>query len=285
MASQQVWLITGASSGFGTVLAEKALRLGYKVIATARNPAKAAQEHPEIEALGGQWLQLDVNSAETKQKVEAAIKEAGRIDVVVNNAGYSILGSVEDMSEEEIHNQFNTNVYGPMRVIKATLPYLRSQRSGTIVNISSIAGITGRPSSALYASSKHALEGFSEALQAEVAPFNIRVLLVEPGGFRTNFLSAFVTPAAGLTKDYEGTVLEDVLKTFQTSSGKQPGDPVKAADRIIDVINGTGMGADKEHLLRLPLGPDCLARARAKIAELTKNLDETEEIAKSTNFD
>ncbi|KAJ9202150.1 hypothetical protein DTO164E3_3079 [Paecilomyces variotii] len=179
---------------------------------------------PQIEALGGQWLQLDLDSPKTKQNGEAAIK--GRIDVVVSNAGYSILKSVEDMSEEEIHHQFNTNVYGPMRVIKAALPYLHSQKSG-----------------------------FSKELQAEVAPCNIHVLLVEPGGFRTkNILGAFVTLAAGLTKDYECTVVEGMLKYPNGSNGKQPGDSVKAAARVIEVVNnGTGIGADKEHLLRLPL--------------------------------
>ncbi|KAJ9349315.1 hypothetical protein DTO027B9_7715 [Paecilomyces variotii] len=181
---------------------------------------------PQIEALAGQWLQLDLDFPETKQNGEAAIKEAGRIDVVVSNAGYSILKSVEDMSEEEIHHQFNTNMYGPMRVIKAALPYLHSQKSG-----------------------------FSKALQAEVAPCNIHVLLVEPGGFRTkNILGAFVTLAAGLTKDYECTVVEGMLKYPNGSNGKQPGDSVKAAARVIEVVNnGTGIGADKEHLLRLPL--------------------------------
>ncbi|KAJ9363642.1 hypothetical protein DTO280E4_2624 [Paecilomyces variotii] len=202
---------------------------------------------PQIEALGGQWLQLDLDSPKTKQNGEAAIK--GRIDVVVSNAGYSILKSVEDMSEEEIHHQFNTNVYGPMRVIKAALPYLHSQKSGTIINVSSIAGLTGRPLSALM------FIGFSKALQAEVAPCNIHVLLVEPGGFRTkNILGAFVTLAAGLTKDYECTVVEGMLKYPNGSNGKQPGDSVKAAARVIEVVNnGTGIGADKEHLLRLPL--------------------------------
>ncbi|KAJ9249474.1 hypothetical protein DTO207G8_6741 [Paecilomyces variotii] len=204
---------------------------------------------PQIEALAGQWLQLDLDFPETKQNGEAAIKEAGRIDVVVSNAGYSILKSVEDMSEEEIHHQFNTNMYGPMRVIKAALPYLHSQKSGTIINVSSIAGLTGRPLSALM------FIGFSKALQAEVAPCNIHVLLVEPGGFRTkNILGAFVTLAAGLTKDYECTVVEGMLKYPNGSNGKQPGDSVKAAARVIEVVNnGTGIGADKEHLLRLPL--------------------------------
>ncbi|KAL2214996.1 putative short chain oxidoreductase/dehydrogenase [Thermoascus aurantiacus ATCC 26904] len=285
MASSQVWLITGASSGFGTVLAKAALKAGHKVIATARNPVKAAEAHPEIESLGGRWLELDVTSPDTKEKVDKAIQEFGRIDVVINNAGYSILGSVEDMSEEEIHQQVNTNFYGPIRVIKAALPYMRSQKSGTIVNVSSIAGLDGYPSCGLYAASKFALEGLSESLSRELASFNIRVLLVEPGAFRTNFLGAFQSPAAGLTKDYEGTVLDDMLKTFHAANGKQPGDPVKAADRIIEVISGTGMGAGKTHLLRLPLGPDCMNRARAKVESLSKNLDEMEAIALSTDLE
>jgi len=127
--------------------------------------------------------------------------------------------------------------------------------------------------------------GLSESLSRELASFNIRVLLVEPGAFRTNFLGAFQSPAAGLTKDYEGTVLDDMLKTFHAANGKQPGDPVKAADRIIEVISGTGMGAGKTHLLRLPLGPDCMNRARAKVESLSKNLDEMEAIALSTDLE
>lgn len=178
MAAPQTWLITGASSGFGAILSEAVLKAGHRVVATARNPVKAAQTCPQIESLGGTWLQLDVTRPDTKETVEEAIRKQGRIDVVVNNAGYALLGSVEDMryaimnrlnlkvlassdnrSEEEIHQQINTNVYGPMRVIKAALPFMRAQRSGTIVNISSIAGLQAQPSCSLYAASKFALEG------------------------------------------------------------------------------------------------------------------------------
>ncbi|RHZ46332.1 putative short chain oxidoreductase/dehydrogenase [Aspergillus thermomutatus] len=284
MAAPQTWLITGASSGFGAVLAEAVLKAGHRVVATARNPVRAAQTHPQIESLGGSWLQLDVTRPDTKETVEEAIRKQGRIDVVVNNAGYALLGSVEDMSEEEIHQQINTNVYGPMRVIKAALPFMRAQKSGTIVNISSIAGLQALPSCSLYAASKFGLEGFSEALSKEIAPFNIRVLIVEPGAFRTNFLSAYATPAAGLNPVYEGTAIDQVLQVFQRGDGTQAGDPVKAVERIIDVIQGTGVGAGKTGLLRLPLGRDCMSRARVKMDELTKNLDEMEEIACSTDF-
>ncbi|KAH1742821.1 hypothetical protein KXX41_002888 [Aspergillus fumigatus] len=270
MAAPQTWLITGASSGFGVVLAEAVLKAGHRVVATARNPIKAAQTYPQIESLGGTWLQLDVTRPDTKETVEDAIRKQGRIDVVVNNAGYALLGSVEDMSEEEIHQQINTNVYGPMRVIKAALPFMRAQKSGTIVNISSIAGLQAQPSCSLYAASKFALEGFSESLSKEVAPFNIRVLIVEPGAFRTNFLSAYATPAAWTEPG--------------SRNGKQEGDPVKAVERIIDVVQGTGVGAGKTSCLRLPLGRDCIARAKTKLEEVRKNLDEMEEIACSTDM-
>ncbi|GFF34871.1 uncharacterized oxidoreductase C162.03 [Aspergillus udagawae] len=284
MAEPQTWLITGASSGFGAILAEAVLKAGHRVVATARNPVKAAQTYPQIESLGGTWLQLDVTRPDTKETVEEAIRKQGRIDVVINNAGYALLGSVEDMSEEEIHQQINTNVYGPMRVIKAALPFMRAQKSGTIVNISSIAGLQAQPTCSLYAASKFALEGFSESLSKEVAPFNIRVLIVEPGAFRTNFLSAYTTPAAGLNPAYEGTTIDQVLQVFQSSNGKQPGDPVKAVERIIDVVQGTGIGAGKTGYLRLPLGRDCIARAKGKLEEVRKNLDEMEAIACSTDL-
>lgn len=156
----QTWLVTGASSGLGTAITEAALQAGHKVIATARNPAKAAQENPQIEKLGGTWIDLDVTKSETTEKVQDAINNAGGvIDVVVNNAGYSLLGSIEDMSESEIEIQYSTNVYGPVRVLKAALPFMRAAKSGTIVNISSSAGLDGLPTCAMYAGTKFALEG------------------------------------------------------------------------------------------------------------------------------
>lgn len=157
----KTWLITGASSGLGAALAETVLQAGHKVIATARNPTKAAQANPRITELGGTWIALDVTSKDTPEIVTNAIKEkaGGVIDVVVNNAGYSLLGTIEDMSESEIQAQFDTNVYGPVRVLKGVLPYMRQRKSGTVVNISSSAGIDGLPTCAMYAGSKFALEG------------------------------------------------------------------------------------------------------------------------------
>lgn len=158
----KTWLVTGASSGLGTAIAEVALRSGHKVLATARNTTKAARENPQIEELGGTWVELDVTRVDTAKEVDSAIREAGGvIDVVVNNAGYSLLGSIEDMSEEEIELQFSTNVYGPVRVLKGVLPFMRKQRSGVVVNVSSIAGMDGLPACAMYAGSKFALEGMS----------------------------------------------------------------------------------------------------------------------------
>jgi NADP-dependent 3-hydroxy acid dehydrogenase YdfG len=158
MASK-TWLVTGASSGLGAAITEAALQAGHKVIATARNPTQAAEANPQISALGGKWIKLDVTSPDTKGDVEHAVNEAGGVDVVVNNAGYSLLGSIEDMSEIEIETQFNTNVYGPVRVLKGVLPSMRARKSGTIVNISSSAGVDGAPTCAMYAGTKFALEG------------------------------------------------------------------------------------------------------------------------------
>ncbi|KAJ5698752.1 short-chain dehydrogenase/reductase SDR [Penicillium macrosclerotiorum] len=283
---RKTWLVTGASSGLGTSIAEAALKAGHKVIATARNPAKAAQDNPQIEELGGSWLKLDVTDSETTKLVENAILQAGgSIDVVVNNAGYSLLGSIEDMSESEIETQFSTNVFGPVRVLKGTLPFMRAQRSGTVVNVSSIAGIHAQPSCAIYSGSKFALEGMSESLSKELQPFGIRVILVEPGAFRTNFLSAFVEPAAGHNKDYTGTPLDATLQKFRSAKGKQPGDPMKGAQRILEVVTGTAMGVGKENLLRLPLGPDCLNRFQQKVDELQHNLTQMNEIASSTDIE
>ncbi|KAJ5104457.1 short-chain dehydrogenase/reductase SDR [Penicillium alfredii] len=285
MASSKTWLVTGASSGLGAAIAETALQAGHKVIATARNPTKAAESNPQITKLGGTWIELDVTSPDTSKIVENAINEAGgAVDVVVNNAGYSLLGSIEDMSEKEIETQFCTNVYGPVRVLKGALPFLRARKSGTVVNISSSAGIDGLPTCAIYAGTKFAIEGMSESLARELAPFGIRVLLVEPGSLRTNFWSAYVEPAAGMNPDYAGTPLENVLKAFKSSTGTQPGDAVKCALRILDVVDGTGMGAGKENLFRLPLGPDCWKRFQTKVDTLQENLQQTKEIAHSTAY-
>lgn len=184
-----------------------------------------------------------------------------------------------------MHSQFNVNVYGPMRTIKAVLPLMRAQKSGTIVNVSSIAALDGLPSSGLYASSKFALEGFSESLSREIEGFGIRVLIVEPGAFRTTFLSGFSKPAAGLNPAYKGTPLDVGLQKFTSMDQKQPGDPVKGSEIIYDVVTGTGVGKGKTNFLRLPLGPDCFQRQDSKIQRLKLNLDAFRDVGMTTNFD
>ena len=305
--TSKTWLITGASSGLGAALAETALEAGHKVLATARNPSKAAETNPQISKLGGTWISLDVTSPNTQKTVEDAINEAGGVvDVVVNNAGYSLLGSIEDMSESEIEAQFSTNVYGPVRVLKGAFPFMRARKAGTVVNISSSAGIDGLPTCAVYAGSKFAIEGestlsykteclpygftnakypgLSESLSKELAPFGIRVLLVEPGSLRTNFWNAVVQPAAGMNQDYAGTPLDNVLQMFRSKTGNQPGDATKCAQRILEVVDGTGMGTGKGDLFRLPLGPDCYKRFQTKVDTLQENLLQTKEIAHSTAY-
>ncbi|KAL2371494.1 hypothetical protein RJZ57_004060 [Blastomyces gilchristii] len=265
MVDSPVWFITGASSGFGSALAEAVLKAGNRVIASARNPEKARRELPQIEELGGKWLQLDVTTSEVGENVQGVIQEYGRIDVEINNAGYSLLGTLEDMSEAEIYQQYNTNVYGPIRVMKAVIPSMRARKSGTIVNFTSIAGLDARLACSMYAGSKFALE-------AGRIPHKICSCDPNPRG-------------RGTSKPYEGTPVHETLQRFLTLDGKQPGDPVKAVARVMDVINGTGMGDGETGFLRLPLGPDCVQRTRDKIMSLQQNFDAMEEIALNTNFD
>ncbi|KAK4965188.1 hypothetical protein LTR66_008752 [Elasticomyces elasticus] len=281
---QPVWLITGASSGLGLSIALSALRVGGRVLATARNPAKAAQDHPEVEQRGGKWIALDVAKSDCKAVVQRVVESEGRVDVVVNSAGYSLLGAVEDMSENEIHDQMNTNFYGPIRVIQGALPTMRKQMSGTIVNISSTAGISGVAACGLYAASKFALEGLSEALASELSAFNIHMLVVEPGAFRTAMIGNAVSPAAGLSEPYIGTAVNAVLDRYAQIPEKAPGDPPKAGEVIVHTIK-EGMSSDRMNHghLRLILGSDSLARIEMKAQKLMENVVAMKEVAKSTD--
>eukprot|EP01111_Echinosteliopsis_oligospora_P017512 TRINITY_DN7620_c0_g1_i2.p1 TRINITY_DN7620_c0_g1~~TRINITY_DN7620_c0_g1_i2.p1 ORF type:complete len:220 (-),score=50.04 TRINITY_DN7620_c0_g1_i2:53-712(-) len=186
MSKQQVWFITGASRGFGKALAEEALSRGDIVFGTGRNALKSDDDTFK----GFTMLQLDVcaSQEEINKVAQEVIKVHGRIDVVVNNAGYGLLSAIEFASEKDFRDQFDTNFFGPWKVIKAFLPSLREQKSGHIINISSVAGMAPGAGSGIYASSKFALEGLSESLLAEVAQYNIKVTIVEPGSFRTEFL-------------------------------------------------------------------------------------------------
>ena len=276
------YLITGASSGLGANIAIAALAAGHAVIATARNIPKAQQTYPDIERKGGHWLTLDVTSPDTQVIVAEAVQEHN-VNVVVNNAGFALRGVLEDLSVADIRAQLETNVLGALAVTKGCLPYLRthSNRNNAIINISSTSGISGNAAYAAYAASKFALEGASESLAAELATFGVRVILVEPGAFRTNFqTSVQETP---LSEAYRGTPAGEIVERMKTVHGKQPGDPVKAARVIVEVVSRGGEVDGK--VIRLPLGRDAVQRAYAKIEHFSKNVEDVKGISESVGFD
>jgi NAD(P)-dependent dehydrogenase (short-subunit alcohol dehydrogenase family) len=285
---RHTFFITGASSGLGLAIGLAALSKEHRVIGTARNIENAQKCHPEFSERGGEWVKLDVTDSYTEQVVGRIVEERN-VDVLVNNAGYGLYGSLEDASEREIRDQMETNFFGAVKVVKGAIPTFRRKRRGTIVTMSSVSGMTvSSASGIMYSTSKFALEAISEGLAAQLKDFGIRVLIVEPGLFRTNWLAgSYVTPAAGLTSDYDGGPVDDMLKKYPTLHGAQEGDPQKAGLRIVEVVTGTGMGSgdDIAGCLRLPLGADAVEKARDKVASLTRDIDLTENIAKSTAFE
>lgn len=275
---KKVWFITGASSGFGEALAGAALAEGHEVAATFRN-AEAAREFSDKSpaALG---VVMDVRD---ERSITAGIKEAiaqfGRIDVLVNNAGYGTIGAVEEFSMEEIRQQMETNFFGAVAVTKEALPYLRQQRSGHILQISSAAGFKATGGFGIYNASKFALEGFSEALAQEVAPFGIKVVIVQPGPFRTKFAAGSVKLAAHRMEEYKLTPVAQMYHYISRIDGRQEGDPAKAARAIMDYVD-----SGKE-ALRLPLGKHALDAVRAKLVSVQGDMDSNRDIALSTLVD
>ncbi|CZR62968.1 related to short chain oxidoreductase/dehydrogenase [Phialocephala subalpina] len=286
MPSSKVWLITGSNTGLGLELALKALKEGDKVIAAMRTPSKCPpflKDNANVSILPFDlsWTQDTITSA-----MKTAVDAFGHIDILVNNAGYAYLGAIEESTDEETKTQFEINVFGVLRTIRAALPYLRAQRSGTIVNLSSVGGFHSFPANGLYCATKFALEGITEALAAEVSPFGIRALIVEPGYFRTAFLA---NPTAGMNvttpiKDYDGTTAHEAAANIEKYNGKQLGNPVLGAQRIWEVVRGEGMAKGKKELLRLPLGSDCGTMMRGYAEDLRETADEYEEIWRSTDF-
>ncbi|EMC97878.1 hypothetical protein BAUCODRAFT_67463 [Baudoinia panamericana UAMH 10762] len=282
--AQYRWLITGASSGQGAEIALAALRHGYHVIGTARNVVKAKEDYPNLEALGGVWLDLDVTSDDTQAIVERAVKEHS-INVVVNNAGYGLRGVLEDLSMKQIRAQMDTNFFGAVAVTKGAIPTFRERGGGIIVMISSASGFTGTPSQSMYSASKFALEGLSESLAEELAPFGIRVLIAELGAYRTPFQSAVDKPSNIISEPYKGTIADKTAQRITAGHGKQAGDPAKAAEAIIEVVTGECRGVNLRHVLRLPLGKDAVQRARSKIESFTRDIDSCKQLAEWASFD
>ncbi len=274
----QVWFVTGASKGFGLELVDQLLQQGHQVAATSRNMAELRQA---VGSDSTNFLPLTVDlitEASVGEAVQATIGQFGRIDVVVNNAGYGQLGSLEELTDEESRANFDVNVFGTLNVIRQVMPQLRKQQAGHILNVSSIAGIVGGfPGWGIYCATKFAVEGLSEALAAEVSPFGIKVTAVAPGYFRTNFLKSGSIKLANdklpeytLVRDSEA--YHDQLQRDNT----QPGDPQKLATALIQIAT---VPNPPLHLL---LGEDAYGLADQKIKGLQADMDQWKELSQST---
>jgi NAD(P)-dependent dehydrogenase (short-subunit alcohol dehydrogenase family) len=273
---ERVWLITGCSTGFGEALAQEVLQAGERAVVTARK-LEAVQHFAEEFPRRAMPFALDVTQpAMVERCVAQALERAGRIDVLVNNAGYGVVGAVEEVSDAEARQIFETNVMGLLHVTRAVLPHMRERHSGHIVNVSSMTGLFAPPGFGFYSGSKFAVEGLSEALATEVKPLGIKVTLVEPGPFRTNFRGGLVI-AKRVLGDYEQTV-GPVRKTMAQPGGTQPGDPRLAARLIVQVVNSA------HPPLRLPLGEIAINNIRNKLAAVEKDIKEWEEVARATSF-
>lgn len=271
----KTWLITGISRGLGRALAQAALQAGDRVVGTVRS------DPPALADAGGRLLVLKAdmaNPAAVANMVGTAFSRVGRIDVLVNNAGFGLLGAVEHATDEEMQDLFAVDLFAPVRIIRAAIPHLRAQGGGHVVNITSIAGRAPGPGAALYAAAKAAMEGFSAAIAQELAPFGIKVTAVAPGQFRTAFLSEGSLKksrdAAGV---YAGT-LGASLQALQDTSLAQPGDPDRAAQAILQAV------AAEDPPLHLLLGSDALTRARAKLQAMTREIEAWEAATLSTDF-
>ena len=272
------WLISGASSGLGRALAELLVERGERVIGTVRSDA----DRVRLESLGplARALALDVTdpTAEVEQAVRAAIAAAGGLDVLVNNAGYGLVGAVEESSEEEARHQLETNFWGAWKLTRAALPALRNSGRGRILNISSVAGFRGIPAMGLYSASKFALEGLSHALRLEVAAFGIAVTIVEPGGFRTDWAGSGLRTSGLALPDYAGSVTEAMRSGVPSSDGTQPGDPRRAARALVALADAP------KPPVRIPLGADAAAMLRSQLRATTAELNEWAALAESTDF-
>lgn len=274
----KVWFITGSSTGFGRALTEAVLKRGDRVVATARKPEQlntlAAQYPDTIKT-----ARLDVtNPQEIHAAVNATITVFGRIDVLVNNAGYGCMGALEEVSDAAIRQQFETNVFGALNVMRAVLPTMWQQRNGHILNLSWLAGFVSFAGVGVYNGSKYALEGLSEALAKEAAPLGIKVTLVEPGAFLTDFNGRSLIVPEQQIEDYISTSGQ-MLSWLQRNDGKQPGDPDKAVATMIEVVESNNPP------LRLVLGADAFEAIEAKLKSVMAELAEWKQVFLDTAFE
>jgi len=273
----RVWFITGTSTGFGRLLTEEVLKRGEWVIATARDVSQLSrltQQYPDRM----QTLTLDVtNPQEIISVAQSGIAAFGQVDVLVNNAGYGVNGAIEEVAEDEFEPMFQTNIYGLIRVTRAFLPHLRQRRSGHIFNLSSIGGLIGSAGWGFYNTTKFAVEGFSEALAEEMKPLGVRVTVVEPGPFRTDFLGRSGKLARQELVDYAATAGK-AREYLKTQSGKQPGDPKKVVEAIITAANSP------KPPLHLILGRIALTHYRHKLSDWQQEIAAWENLTTDADF-
>lgn len=277
MKKERVWFITGCSTGFGHELARLVLEQGDRAVLTARDPAKLAAL---VESHAGRALALPLDvtdEAMIRQAIADAEAHFGRIDVLVNNAGYGYFSAIEEGEDEEIRRQFETNVFGLFSLTRHVLPGMRARRAGHVINVSSIGGLMAFAATGYYHASKHAVEGFSESLAAEVKPLGIHVTIVEPGRFRTDWAGRSVIESKIIIDDYAETAGKR-REQARAYSGTQPGDPVRGAAAIIRVVE-----ADAPPL-RLLLGSDAYQLLQTKLDSLRGEVEQWKELTCSTDF-
>jgi NAD(P)-dependent dehydrogenase (short-subunit alcohol dehydrogenase family) len=273
----KVWLITGCSTGFGRELAKEVLALGYNAVVSARNLADIKDiiaDYPET----AMAVKLDVTvAAEIKAAVSSTLEKFGRIDVLVNNAGIGYFAAVEESEDEQIRRMFEINFFGLAKMIQEVLPVMRQQRSGHILNISSIGGLRSFPAVGFYNATKYAVDGLSEALAKETAPLGIKVTIIAPSGFRTDWAGRSAEDSRIKIADYADTAGKNT-GDIRAISGNQPGDPVRAAKAIIKVV-------ESEHPpMRLLLGAAALKGGRLKLEELKHDFDTWEATTIGADF-
>lgn len=279
MSEKKVWFITGTSAGIGRELAETVLEKGYRVVATARKPEvlqDLAEKYPETALT----VKLDVtNKTDVTEAINKTIEKFGRIDVVVNNAGYGLLGAVEEPSDEQIRGQFETNFFGVINVVRESLPILRNQKSGHIINVSSGLGFFAYPSYGYYSATKFAVQGLSDALAQEVAPLGIKVTIAEPGGTKTNFITGVVQPENALPEAYPTTAnLFERFTDTSNSEGLQLSDPRRIAEVLIETVES------ENPPLHLPLGEDSYNGIQAHLDKIKQEIAERREQSISTGY-
>jgi len=279
MDTKKVWFVTGASKGLGLTLVKRLLNEGYSVAATSRNLAEL-KTAVNSESQSFLPLEMDlINESNVGEAIQKTVEYFGKIDMIVNNAGYGQLGTLEELSDEESRKNFDTNVFGSLNVIRKAMPYLRAQKSGRIINIASIAGLTGDFAGwGIYCSTKFAVVGFTEALTAEIKEFGLHATVVYPGYFRTNFLTggSLRTPENEIEEYTQARQLQSVHE--KEINGNQPGDPEKAATVLIDLAS---MENPPVHLM---LGSDAFQFAGNKLDALQQEISEFKNLSISTDY-